>query len=95
MIGLGYKSDVDDLRNSPNMELLKLLAAKFETYYYDPSIGNSAINGIESLDISDICFDDFKIVISNSAGEAINIAMGVERYYDARYRREINSNSFN
>ena len=36
VIGLGYKSDVDDLRNSPNMELLKLLAAKFETYYYDP-----------------------------------------------------------
>lgn len=95
VVGLGYKSGVDDLRNSPNMQLLQLLADKFETFFYDPSIDNSVINGVESLDISDICFDEFKIVISNSAGEAIISSMGVDRYYDARYRREINSNSSN
>jgi len=39
ILGLAYKSDIDDLRESPSLELLKLLEAKgCSADYYDPLI---------------------------------------------------------
>lgn len=46
VIGLAYKKDVNDIRESPAIDICKLLAAKgFELKYHDPHVPDATIGG--------------------------------------------------
>lgn len=90
IVGLGYKDGVDDLRNSPNMDLIKLLSEKYKVFYYDPNISASVVNGINPIILEDIISGGHKVLINSASGERLITAHGVKQYYDTRYRQKIN-----
>lgn len=90
IVGLGYKDGVDDLRNSPNMDLIKLLSEKYKVFYYDPNISASVVNGFNPITLEDIIRGGHKVLINSASGEMLIKDHGVEQYYDTRYRRKIN-----
>ena len=55
MIGAAFKEDTDDLRNSPTLDIYKMLEQKdFKTYIYDEMVELDEYNSLENLeDISE------------------------------------------
>lgn len=89
VMGLGYKDGVDDLRNSPNVDLLKLLSTKYESYYYDPNVSVNPDEGLIPIKLEDLITNKFKVVVSSASGEELVRRYEIREYYDARYRRKV------
>lgn len=45
ILGVSFKADTDDLRNSPVLELIKLLSLGYNLHIYDPNVNPSKIFG--------------------------------------------------
>ncbi len=57
LIGVTYKNDVGDIRNSPSIELAKkLIKSKAKIYYYDPLV-NEQIKNFNKVNTVEDCYD--------------------------------------
>lgn len=57
LIGMTYKNDVGDIRNSPSVELAKkLIKSKAKIYYYDPLV-NEEIKNFTKVNLVDNSYD--------------------------------------
>ncbi len=69
VIGVAYKKDVSDVRESPSLDILKLLTARrAKISYYDPfipSLGVEGINLSSVRDLKDIKKYDAVVIITN------------------------------
>jgi UDP-N-acetyl-D-glucosamine dehydrogenase len=58
VLGVAYKSDIDDLRESPALKVIRLLRSKgTETVYHDPYVGSLDIDG-ESVPSVELTADE-------------------------------------
>ena len=81
LMGLAYKSDVDDMRESPTFELLDLLKEKgAELSYFDPHIPkitptreHAAWTGYESVAWSENEISSFDLVVITTAHKAYDL----------------------
>tara|TARA_Y100001978_G_C23685147_1_gene431443 strand:- start:211 stop:1524 length:1314 start_codon:yes stop_codon:yes gene_type:complete len=73
IIGISYKKNIDDLRESPAIEIIKLLLQKgCKVSFHDPlifdfpsSLENIQINKINKLSSKDISFHDASLIITD------------------------------
>lgn len=80
LLGLAYKADVDDMRESPTFILLDLLKAKgAEVSYYDPHIPvitptreHAAWTGVKSVDWDKKTIESQDLVLISTAHKAVN-----------------------
>ena len=73
LIGLSYKEDTDDRRESPSLKIWKLLEKeKFQVTYHDPYI--PFYNGTHSVDISNGGLKDKDIIVLTTPHKIINYA---------------------
>lgn len=95
LLGLAYKADVDDMRESPTFILLDLLKAKgAEVSYYDPHIPvirptreHGAWTGMKSVNWDKKTVESQDLVLISTAHKAVNyneLAAWAELIVDAR-----------
>jgi UDP-N-acetyl-D-glucosamine dehydrogenase len=67
MLGVAYKSDIGDTRESPALKLIELLrAAGAELAYHDPFVPALADHGLESVELDPGAYDCVVIVTAHS-----------------------------
>jgi UDP-N-acetyl-D-glucosamine dehydrogenase len=80
LIGVTYKPDVDDLRESPALKLLDLLRAEgSDVVYHDPYVPVLEGYALESVELSDDELDEADCVAVVTAHSGIDYARLVER----------------
>lgn len=89
IFGLGYKDGVDDLRNSPNLQLMELLAEKYQVSYFDPLVSSDSVNGCPAVTIDQVVSGDATVIISSSSGEDLVKLHDINEYIDVRYRKRV------
>jgi len=80
VVGLSYKKDVDDYRESPSLKLLEILKEKGSTIaYHDPFVprvkktrDHQMLEGLESVDISPETIKKYDAVIISTAHSLID-----------------------
>jgi len=80
VIGLAYKSDVDDIRESPSLKLLEILKSKgAKVAYYDPYVlqmkktrDYHMLEGLESVDLIPEVIKSFDAVLISTAHSSID-----------------------
>ena len=100
LLGVAYKKDIDDLRQSPALEVIKKLEEeKVIVYYYDPYIPEFINNGKEYKSLKELTAKEIKekdIIIITTAHSAIDykkLAKNANMIFDTR--NAINDNSEN
>ncbi len=66
ILGVAYKKDIDDLRESPALDLMRLLISKGASIqYYDPYVKKVSLDGntFNSIDISQIKYNKFNLAV--------------------------------
>jgi UDP-N-acetyl-D-glucosamine dehydrogenase len=90
VLGMAYKEDIDDLRESPAIDIVKLLETKgAEVMYNDPFIPEARINGKhrKSVELSDELLrsiDVALIVTGHSVYDYERIVRQVDLVFDTR-----------
>jgi UDP-N-acetyl-D-glucosamine dehydrogenase len=69
-LGVAYKPDIDDVRESPALDILRLLEARgAELYYNDPHVPSLKLNGVtltsQSLTPGFLAAMDCVVVVTN------------------------------
>jgi UDP-N-acetyl-D-glucosamine dehydrogenase len=55
ILGVAYKRNVDDMRESPALDIIHLLEAKgAEVHYHDPHVPSFQLEGVEMVSVSDL-----------------------------------------
>ena len=100
LLGVAYKKDIDDLRQSPALEIIKKLEEeKAIISYYDPYISDFINNGKEYKSLKELTAKEISekdIVIITTANSAVDYKMVVKNakaVFDTR--NAINDNSEN
>lgn len=86
VIGLAYKANVDDMRESPTFTLLEKLKAKgAEVDYYDPHIPvitqtreHAAWTGVRSIEWTENIVKSYDCVLISTAHKAVNYSQLIE-----------------
>jgi UDP-N-acetyl-D-glucosamine dehydrogenase len=75
MLGVAYKSDIGDTRESPALKLIELLrAAGAELAYHDPFVPALADHGLESVELDPGAYDCVVIVTAHSQIDYADLA---------------------
>ena len=75
MLGVAYKSDIGDTRESPALKLIELLrAAGAELAYHDPFVPALADHGLESAELDPGAYDCVVIVTAHSQIDYADLA---------------------
>jgi UDP-N-acetyl-D-glucosamine dehydrogenase len=79
LLGVAYKADVGDLRESPSLKLIELLRAEgAELSYHDPHVASLADQGLSSVRLDAPTLAAADCVIIATAHSAIDLALVVE-----------------
>ncbi len=79
LLGMAYKADVGDLRESPSLKLLELLRAEgADVTYHDPHVPTLSDEGLSSVELTPDTLSEADCVVIATAHEAIDIADVVE-----------------
>jgi UDP-N-acetyl-D-glucosamine dehydrogenase len=79
ILGMAYKANVGDLRESPSLKLLELLRAEgADVAYHDPHVANLPEEGLSSVDLTSEVLAQADCVIIATAHEAIDLVAVVE-----------------
>jgi UDP-N-acetyl-D-glucosamine dehydrogenase len=79
LLGMAYKSDVGDLRESPSLKLLELLRAEgAEVTYHDPHVPELSDEGLSSVELDAGALAEADCVVVATAHKAIDLAFVVE-----------------
>ncbi len=79
VLGIAYKSDVGDVRESPALKLVELLAAGGATVaYHDPHVPESAELGLRSVELTDEALAACDVAIIVTAHRAIDVQRVVD-----------------
>ncbi|MHA1344411.1 MAG: nucleotide sugar dehydrogenase, partial [Promethearchaeota archaeon] len=82
LLGVAYKKDIDDLRESPALEMIKKLEEEGAIVsYYDPYISNFTTNGKEYKSLKELTAEEIKekdIIIITTAHTNVNYEMVVK-----------------
>jgi UDP-N-acetyl-D-glucosamine dehydrogenase len=90
ILGVAYKADVSDVRESPALDIIALLEAKgAEIRYHDPCVPEVLLGSriVKSVDLTDEVIhsaDLVVIVTSHSAIDYERLVAGAHRIYDTR-----------
>jgi UDP-N-acetyl-D-glucosamine dehydrogenase len=90
VLGVAYKANVSDMRESPALDVIRLLAAKgAEVSYHDPHVREIAIEGTgyKSVDLADetLSRSDLVVVITDHADvDYERVAARAHRIFDTR-----------
>jgi len=90
ILGVAYKKDVSDMRESPALDVVRLLAAKgAEISYHDPHVPECVVDGrsYKNVDLSDeaLASTDLAVILTDhSAFDYQRIVDGVARVFDTR-----------
>jgi UDP-N-acetyl-D-glucosamine dehydrogenase len=79
ILGMAYKADVGDLRESPSLKLLDLLRAEgADVTYHDPHVATLADEGLSSVELTSEHLVQADCVVIATAHAAIDLAAVVE-----------------
>jgi len=79
LLGMAYKADVGDLRESPSLKLLELLRAEgADISYHDPHVATLADEGLSSVELTSERLAETDCVIIATAHMAIDLGTVVE-----------------
>ncbi len=79
LLGMAYKADVGDLRESPSLKLLELLRAEgAEVTYHDPHVASLPDEGLSSVELTAERLAEADCVVIATAHTAIDLALVVE-----------------
>ena len=79
LLGMAYKADVGDLRESPSLKLLELLRAEgADVTYHDPHVSTLPDAGLSSVELTPQALTQADCVVIATAHEAIDLAAVVE-----------------
>jgi UDP-N-acetyl-D-glucosamine dehydrogenase len=79
LLGMAYKENVGDLRESPSLKLLELLRAKgADVTYHDPHVPTLSGEGLSSVPLTAEVIADTDCVVVATAHSAIDLALVVE-----------------
>jgi UDP-N-acetyl-D-glucosamine dehydrogenase len=79
LLGMAYKADVGDLRESPSLKLLELLRAEgADVTYHDPHVATLASEGLSSVELTPQTLAEADCVVIATAHAAIDLAAVVE-----------------
>ena len=79
LLGMAYKADVGDLRESPSLKLLELLRAEgADVSYHDPHVPTLPAEGLASVALTPATVAAADCVVVATAHSAIDLAMVVE-----------------
>jgi UDP-N-acetyl-D-glucosamine dehydrogenase len=68
LLGVAYKADIDDVRESPALKLIQLLRnAGADTAYHDPWVAKVPEHGLESVPLEPAAYDCVVIVTAHSS----------------------------
>jgi UDP-N-acetyl-D-glucosamine dehydrogenase len=90
VLGVAYKANVSDMRESPALDVIRLLAAKgAEVGYHDPHVKEILVEGVsyKSVDLSDdvLASSDLVVIITDHADvDYPRIAAKAHRIFDTR-----------
>jgi UDP-N-acetyl-D-glucosamine dehydrogenase len=79
LLGMAYKANVGDLRESPSLKLLELLRAEgADVTYHDPHVPALPAEGLRSIELTAERLQATDCVVIATAHEAIDLAFVVE-----------------
>jgi UDP-N-acetyl-D-glucosamine dehydrogenase len=79
LLGMAYKADVGDLRESPSLKLLELLRAEgADMTYHDPHVATLSDEGLSSVELTTERLVEADCVVIATAHTAIDLAAVVE-----------------
>ncbi len=79
LLGMAYKADVGDLRESPSLKLLELLRAEgADVTYHDPHVATLSDEGLSSVELTPDTLAAADCVVIATAHTAIDLATVVE-----------------
>ena len=79
ILGMAYKANVGDLRESPSLKLLELLRAEgADVSYHDPHVATLSDEGLSSVELTSEQLARSDCVVIATAHEAIDLAAVVE-----------------
>jgi UDP-N-acetyl-D-glucosamine dehydrogenase len=91
ILGVAYKSDVSDMRESPALDVIRLLAAKGgDVSYHDPHVGELQLDDgstYKSVDLSDDALEsaDIAVIITDHSGvDYARVVEKASRVFDTR-----------
>lgn len=90
ILGVAYKPDVSDVRESPALDIIQLLEAKgAEIHYHDPHVPELRIDPrtLKSEELSDECLAqaDVVVIVTDHPGvDYARVVAGANRVYDTR-----------
>ena len=90
ILGAAYKANVSDVRESPALDVMKLLRAKgAEISYYDPHVGELELDGtmFKSLDLTDelVASQDLVVIVTDHAAvDTARVVARAQRVFDTR-----------
>ena len=90
ILGVSYKRDVGDLRESPALDIIKLLAEKSgDVSFHDPFVGECEVEGIvyKSVDLDEAVLSDSDLVVILTDHRDVDyafVAANAARIFDTR-----------
>jgi UDP-N-acetyl-D-glucosamine dehydrogenase len=79
LLGMAYKADVGDLRESPSLKLLELLRAEgADVTYHDPHVATLSEEGLSSVALTTERLTEADCVVIATAHTAVDLALVVE-----------------
>jgi UDP-N-acetyl-D-glucosamine dehydrogenase len=90
VLGMAYKANVSDLRESPSLDVIRLLAAKgAKVSYHDPHVPEVELEGwsAKSIELSDeaLASSDLVVILTNHAAvDYDRVVARAPRVYDTR-----------
>jgi UDP-N-acetyl-D-glucosamine dehydrogenase len=90
VLGMAYKANVSDLRESPSLDVIRLLSAKgAQVTYHDPHVPEVGLEGgtAKSIELSDeaLAAADLVVILTNhSAVDYDRVVAKAHRVYDTR-----------
>lgn len=89
--GAAYKDAVSDIRCSPAVELIEIMSARCQVYYWDREVPKIEVNGKILYSLTDVQFAEFDgavIVINNQGRKFVQSRdMRSDIIVDARYKK--------
>ncbi len=82
MLGVAYKSDIDDMRESPAIRVTQLLNAKgADVVYHDPYVPSFTVDGraVPSTELSEVSLDEADVVLIITNHKSVDYHLVAER----------------